>query len=115
MLDLERYRPVSSQPPIRRDMSIAVAQDVTAEELGDRVRVALGPRSDHVETIEIVSETPASALPPLAIARLGMRADQMNVLLRVILRHPTRTMTHDEANLMRDAIYASLHEGPAWQ
>lgn len=34
-----------------------------------------------------------------------------NVLLRVVLRDLERTLTHDEANALRDAIYEALHEG----
>jgi phenylalanyl-tRNA synthetase alpha chain len=41
MSDLEPYRPVSSHPPVRRDLSIAVHAETTSEELGDRVRAAL--------------------------------------------------------------------------
>src|SRR5260370_392609 len=36
MCDLEPYRPVSSQPPVRRDLPIAVAAQTPPEELGDR-------------------------------------------------------------------------------
>ena len=43
MLDLEPYRPVSAMPPTRRDLSIAVAEDLTAEELGDRIRERVEP------------------------------------------------------------------------
>jgi phenylalanyl-tRNA synthetase alpha chain len=42
---------------------------------------------------------------------MGMRPGQRNVLLRVILRPPTRTLTAAQANLLRDRIYAGLHEG----
>lgn len=114
MLDLELYRPVSMMPPIRRDLSIAVAADTTPEELGDRVRASLGDRGrdvDAVEVVEVVAEHPYTSLPPAAIARMGMSAGQKNVLLRVVLRHPSRTLTDEEANLLRDEIYAALHEG----
>jgi phenylalanyl-tRNA synthetase alpha chain len=111
MLDLSPYRPVSAQPPVRRDLSVAVAAEATLEELGDRVRAALGERAECVEEVAVVSETPLAALPPRAAARLGMRPGQKNVLLRVVLRHPTRTLTHGEANGLRDEVYAALHEG----
>jgi hypothetical protein len=39
MLDLDPYRPVSNQPAIRRDLSVAVAEPLTEDELGDRVRL----------------------------------------------------------------------------
>jgi phenylalanyl-tRNA synthetase alpha chain len=35
--------------------------------------------------------------------------------VRVTLRDPTRTLTHAEANDLRDAIYAALHRGTAAQ
>jgi phenylalanyl-tRNA synthetase alpha chain len=40
-----------------------------------------------------------------------MTPDQKNVLLRVVLRDLSRTLTHGEANELRDAIYAAVHEG----
>ena len=114
MLDLSPYRAVSQMPPVRRDLSIAVDEGDTAEELGDRVRTALGPRAPAVEAVEVVGETPASALPAAAAARLGIAPDQKNVLLRVVLRDLERTLTHEEANDLRDAIYAALHRGTVW-
>jgi phenylalanyl-tRNA synthetase alpha chain len=115
MLDLEPYRPVSTQPAVARDLSIATARDTTAEELGDAVRAALGDRADEIEAVEVISETPHAALPAVAVARLGMGADQKNVLLRVVIRHPVRALTHAEANELRDAVYAALHRGTVHQ
>lgn len=111
MLDLSAWRPVSNQPSTRRDLSIAVAADTTAEELGDRVRDALGERADCVETIAIVAETPWDDMPARARERIGMLCGQKNVLLRVELRHLTRTLTADEGNALRDAIWLAVHEG----
>ena len=115
MLDLEPYHPVSSQPPIRRDLSVAVAPDRTPEEIGDQVRGAIPDAIDAIEVVEVLSETPGEALPEVARARIGLRSGQKNVLLRVVLRHPSRTLTSDEANLLRDRIYTAVHEGTAWQ
>lgn len=111
LLDLLPYQPVSNMPEIRRDLSIAVAEDDTPEELGDRVRRALGDRASSVEAVTVVSETPYSDLPAAAAARLGISRGQKNVLLRVVLRDLDRTLTHEEANLLRDSIYAALHRG----
>jgi len=113
MLDLSPYRPVSSMPPIGRDLSIVVRDGATSEDLGDRVRAALGARADAIEAVEVAGETPYASLPPAVRARLQMMPDQKNVLLRVVLRDLTRTLTHTEANEMRDAIYAVVHEGSA--
>ncbi|ABC83199.1 hypothetical protein [Anaeromyxobacter dehalogenans] len=116
MQDLSPWRPVSRHPPVRRDLSVAVAADAGAEALGDRVREALGPRAADVEAIEVRSETPWDALPEAARARLGIRPGQKNVLLRIVLRALGRTLTDDEANRLRDAVYAAVHQGTehAW-
>jgi phenylalanyl-tRNA synthetase alpha chain len=111
MLDLAPYRPVSRHPPVRRDLSVAVGERLDADELGDRVREALGARAQDVEAIEVRSETWAAALPAAARERLGMRPDQKNVLLRLTLRAVGRTLTDAEANRLRDEVYAALHEG----
>ena len=114
LVDLSPWRPVSSRPPIRRDLSLAVSADLDAELLGDRVREVLGERARDVEAVEVLSETPGEALPEAARARLGLQDGQKNVLLRVVLRAHDRTLTDPEANALRDEIYAALHEGTAW-
>jgi phenylalanyl-tRNA synthetase alpha chain len=111
LADLERYRPVSACPAIVRDLSVAVGTDVTAEELGDRVRAALGADADKVEEVSVVSEAAPDELPPTARARLGIDAGQKNVLVRVVLRRLDRALVRDEANALRDAVYRALHEG----
>jgi phenylalanyl-tRNA synthetase alpha chain len=113
--DLAAWRPVSAMPPIRRDLSVAVPADDTVEDLGDRVREALGPDADAVEEVAVLAHTPYDRLPPQAKARLGIRPDQQNLLVRVVLRHLERTLTDQEANRMRDQIYTALHRGSAHQ
>ncbi|MEU4448144.1 hypothetical protein AB0K14_36420 [Actinosynnema sp. NPDC050801] len=108
MLDLTPYRPVSKHPPITRDISVAVAPTADAETIGDQVRAAIG---DLAEEVAVLSETPISDLPPTAVTRLGAHPHQKNVLLRLILRHPTRTLTDQEANTARDTAYTAVHEG----
>jgi phenylalanyl-tRNA synthetase alpha chain len=112
MLDLSEYRPVSDQPAIRRDLSIVTSIETTSEELGDQVRVALGVQAASVESIEISSETPCEALPAAAVKRLGIVPGQKNVLVRVVLRDLDRTLTSEEANELRNVIYAAIHSGP---
>ena len=111
----EPYRPVSSMPPVRRDISIAVGRERDAEELGDQVRDALGPDALAVESIEVLSETPAAELPPAAVDRIGLGDGQKNVLLRITIRSHERTLTDAEANVLRNRIYAAVHEGTAAQ
>jgi phenylalanyl-tRNA synthetase alpha chain len=111
LLDLAPYRPVSTMPPVRRDLSIVVGETLDGEHAGDLVRRALGDRAELVEAVEVLSSTPYEQLPPQAVARLGIAPGQRNVLLRVTLRALDRTLTHDECNVLRDDIYAALHAG----
>jgi phenylalanyl-tRNA synthetase alpha chain len=113
MVDLAPYRPVSSQPAIERDLSIATLSETTPEEIGDRVRRAIGERATSIESIEVLGETPCSALPPMARERLGIGPHQKNVLLKLVIRDLERTLTSAEANRLRDEVYAALHEGTA--
>jgi phenylalanyl-tRNA synthetase alpha chain len=115
MADLAPYRPVSAMPPVRRDLSVAVDAADTAEDLGDRVRDALGPDAAAVQEVGVLAETPYGQLPRQAVARLGIHPGQKNVLVRVVLRHLERTLTDKEANRMRDRVYAALHRGDAHQ
>jgi phenylalanyl-tRNA synthetase alpha chain len=115
MLDLAPYRPVSTMPPASRDLSIAVDDGDTAEDLGDRVREALGDQAAAVESVTVVSETAHDALPAAARARIGLAPGQKNLLVRVVLRDLDRTLTAAEANELRDRIYGALHRGGAHQ
>ena len=115
MLDLAPYRAVSAMPPIVRDLSIAVDATDTAEDLGDRVRAALGDRAAAVESVAVLSATEHDALPVAARARIGIGPGQHNLLVRVVLRDLERTLTAAEANELRDRIYAALHRGAAHQ
>jgi phenylalanyl-tRNA synthetase alpha chain len=106
---------VSARPAIRRDLSVAVAAGDLAEDLGDRVREALGADAACVESVQILQRTPTAALPEQARARLGAAAGQDNLLVRVVLRDLDRTLTGQEANVLRDRIYAAIHQGSEYQ
>jgi phenylalanyl-tRNA synthetase alpha chain len=114
-MNLEPYREVSVMPAVTRDLSIAIGSDDVAEDLGDRVRDSLGTDAESVEEVTVLSETPCSDLPPRAVSRLGARADQKNVLVRIVLRDLERTLTDGEANDMRDRIYGALHQGTVFE
>jgi phenylalanyl-tRNA synthetase alpha chain len=116
MRDLEAYREVSAQPPARRDMSIACPPGLTDEDLGDRVRGALSAEhAEWIEEVAVAARTPAAELPAAARERIGIADDQENLLVRVVLRHPTRSLAKAEANALRDRIYVALHEGAEWE
>ena len=115
MNDLKPYRPVSDLPAVSRDLSIAIPVDDEAEQLGDRIRDALGDRADILEAVTILSETSYASLPPRARERLGMTEAQKNVLVRLYLRPLDRTLTDAEVNGLRDHVYEAIHEGSTGQ
>jgi len=115
MQDLSRYRPVSAMPAVRRDLSVAVGAEEDDETLGDRIRDALSADADCVEDVAILSSTACENLPEAAAARLGARPGQRNLLVRVVLRSLERSLTDDEANALRDRIYAAVHQGTCHQ
>jgi phenylalanyl-tRNA synthetase alpha chain len=111
MADLDPYRPVSDLPAVTRDLSIAVPASDRAEDLGDRVREALGGAADALEAVAILSETAWEDLPPVARDRLGMGAEHKNVLVRLTIRPVARTLTSADANRLGEAARAALHRG----
>ncbi len=115
MRDLAAYQPVSSMPPISRDLSVAVAAGEDEETLGDRVRDALGPDAACVEEVRVLSATPCDRLPEPAARRLGARPGQRNLLVRVVLRDLEKTLTNEAANSLRDRIYLAIHQGTEYQ
>jgi len=115
MLDLTPYSAVSALPAVSRDLSVAVRAGDLAEDLGDRVRTALGEDAACVESVRILARIPCATLPARALSRLGAAAGQDNLLVRVVLRDLERTLTDRDANLLRDRIYAAIHQGSAHQ
>jgi phenylalanyl-tRNA synthetase alpha chain len=113
MLDLAPYRPVSTMPGIRRDLSLVLDSETDAdvELLGDLARTALGADADVLAALEVNAVTPAADLPPSAVERLRLRPGQANVLLRLVLQPLDRTLTASEANVLRDRVYVALHRG----
>jgi phenylalanyl-tRNA synthetase alpha chain len=99
------HRPVSSQPPIRRDLSVAVKASRTPGEAG-RARGEPGIRRGAARD---------AVRRAAARERIGIVPGQKNVLVRIVIRDLVRILTRAEANALRDAVYASLHEGGACQ
>jgi phenylalanyl-tRNA synthetase alpha chain len=110
--DLAPYRPISTQPAARRDLSVMCRAGLDAEQIGDRVREALGACATWVEEVTIVERTPYSALRPAARARMGAVPGQENLLIGVRLRNPSRSLPKREANAIRDQVYAACTRAP---
>lgn len=112
MQDLTPWHPVSSLPATRRDLSVVIGEQEDEETLGDRVRTALGPDADLLESVCVLASTPCDRLPERARARLGICEGQINALIRLEIRPIQRTLTSAEANELRNRVYLALHDGP---
>jgi phenylalanyl-tRNA synthetase alpha chain len=115
MRDLAPYQPVSSMPPVTRDLSVAVDADEDEETLGDLVREALDADAPCVEEVRVLAATVYERLPGPAARRLGARPGQKNLLVRVVLRDLEKTLTNEAANALRDRIYLAIHHGTEYQ
>lgn len=111
MLDLSPWRPVSRQPKAERDISIVVDQNCDMDIIGDQVRIALGEQAHWLEELKLLSRTQYQQLPKSAVERLGMTPSHVNLLLRISLRHPTKSVPTRLANELRNEIYLSLNQG----
>lgn len=106
MQNLDEYRPISRHPAAIRDISVMAGIHEDVETLGDQIR-ALVPE-DVIEEITILSETPAEQLPEHVQRRLEAEPGQKNVLIRVTMRAPERTLTDRETNEIRDRLLQGL-------
>jgi hypothetical protein len=97
--------------PVGIAQAAGAAAILTGIALGSLPLLRAGPRSPGQASIAGLAETPCDQLPPQAVARLGIGPHQKNVLVRVVLRHLERTLTGEEANRLRDRVYAALHQG----
>ncbi len=111
MKNLSPYKVVSRQPMIKRDLSLALSSDGVLEELCEKIQNLLGSQSSLVEEVSLISQTPYDQLPEIARTRLGISPGQENWLIRIILRHPSRSIGTEEANDIYSTLYEKLHEG----
>lgn len=113
MSNLDNFKSVSDKPPISRDMSYCVGRNDTEEDICEAIRNAFGDQSDLLEEVKILERTPYENLPKIARQRLGAQKDQDNVLVRIVLRHPDKTLTKDEAASLYSLAYPKIHLGSA--
>jgi phenylalanyl-tRNA synthetase alpha chain len=111
MKTLDPYSPVSNQPKIGRDLSIAVEPEIELEDLCDSIMQVLGEEAELLESVEILSEAVYDQLPASAIQRLGMQFHQKNLLVRITLQSLHTSISNQKANLLRDRVYQRLHQG----
>jgi phenylalanyl-tRNA synthetase alpha chain len=113
MLELTPYLPVSRHPPLYRALSLAIDEAMDAETLGGRIREVLGDYLAHLESSDVVTETPAAFLSAAVQSRRGIRPGHKNVLLRLGIRDPARPLPSTDANALCHRVFLALHQGGA--
>jgi phenylalanyl-tRNA synthetase alpha chain len=112
LTNLNKYKAISNQPSIKRDLSIAIDKEINEEELTEIILDNISESTQSIiESIQVISQTNYEDLPEVARERLGMNSSQKNILLRITLRDIERTLTSEEANDVYRQIYEKIHKG----
>ncbi len=111
MTNMEHFVTVSNQPAMSRDMSYCVDKNDSEEDICEAIRNVFGDQSDLLEQVNVLERTSFDKLTPIAKERLGATIDKDNVLVRIILRHPDKTLTRKEAADLYAIAYPKLHQG----
>ena len=113
MLDLAPYKAVSSHQSSTRDLSVAHRAGLDDEMLGDMLRQGLGEDAGLIEEAHITGRWPADRVPAPARLRLGLQADQENLLIRLVVRSPGGPLPKPVTAGIYRAAYALMHQGCA--
>jgi len=111
MTNMEKFKNVSDKPAISRDMSYCVDKNDTEEDICEKIRSVFGDKADLLEEVKILGRTNFDNLQPIAKERLGAKGREDNVLVRIILRHPDKTLAKKEAADLYTMAYPKLHQG----
>jgi phenylalanyl-tRNA synthetase alpha chain len=111
MTNMEAFKSVSDKPAISRDMSYCVDKNDTEEDICEQIREVFGDQAEMLEEVKILERTKYEDLHPVAKEKLGATENQDNVLVRIILRHPDKTLTKEEAAALYTMAYPKLNKG----
>lgn len=111
MTDMDKFKNVSNQPPIARDMSYCVDKNDSEEDICEVIKNVFGEKADLLEEVKILERTAYENLQPIAKERLGAKEGQDNILVRIVLRHPDKTLTKKESADLYAMAYPKLHQG----
>ena len=110
MRHLDPWVEVSKHPPAKRDISVAMGEATTIEDVCEIAVQCLGEASPLLEEVQLKAETAYEDLPRVAVERLGMKPGQKNLLLKVTLRDMAGTIPRKRANDLLTRVYRALHE-----
>lgn len=111
MTNMDRFKNVSDKPAMVRDISYCVDKNDSEEDICEAIKNIFGDKADLLEEVKIIERTSFDSLQPLAKKRLGAKKGQDNILVRIVLRHPDKTLTKKEAAELYSMAYPKLHQG----
>lgn len=97
-------------PKITRDMSYCISAGDTEEDICENIKNSCDDYS-VIEEVSIISRVAYKDLNEIAINKLGAIPGQDNVLVRIILRHPDKTLTKEFAEETYKNIYTKVNKG----
>jgi len=91
------YRPFSPFPPVRRDIAMSIAKTISYSEIEKRLREGAGEVLEKIWLFDVY-EGP------------GIEKGHHSLAFALILRHPSRTLTDEEANEIRERAFRNVEE-----
>jgi phenylalanyl-tRNA synthetase beta chain len=94
----ERYQPVPSFPPVRRDLAVVLPKAVPQAKVKETIRQAKAPNLESVRLFDLFRDAKGEKIP----------ADHKSLAYALTYRAPDRTLTEREVNDAHDLIRKKL-------
>ena len=94
----ERYTPVPTFPPVRRDVAVVVAKSVPQARVEEIIRQAKAPQLESVRLFDLFIDAKGEKIA----------ADQKSLAYALTYRAPDRTLTEKEVNASHDLVRRKL-------
>jgi phenylalanyl-tRNA synthetase alpha chain len=110
LTNLDKYIPVSNQPPTKRVISYSSSSDKTEEDICETIRDTLGSNASFLEKVQ-VEEVSYNNLEEKARENLGISPDQKNIVAKLTFRSLEGSLPKKTVNKWMEDIYPKLNEG----
>lgn len=110
LTNLEKFIPVSNQPPTKRVLSYSTSVDKTEEDVCEEITDGLRSNSIYIEEIHY-EEIPYEDLHEKARHNLGIRSDQKNVIATITFRSLEESLPKARVNEWVQDLYPRLNKG----
>ncbi|MDD5639375.1 MAG: hypothetical protein PHR47_01030 [Candidatus Pacebacteria bacterium] len=110
MTNLDKYIKVSDQPATKRVLSYSTSIEKSEEDVCEEIRVQLGLNASFIEKIEYL-EIPYEQLTESAKEKLGIDANQKNVVITLTFRSLENSLPRKTVNEWIALLYPKLNKG----